>query len=323
MNDPLRALWGALIGDACGATLEFYPKEITEKDVNHAMTMPGGGMLRVGPGQITDDGELSMALWCVLRNSNPANGYPLEKVAEAYVKWYDSMPFDIGRTCSIAFEAIHDQEKEGWTQQSLDQVLREIKSMSSSSEANGAMMRASPNAVWHAIHANRLDKPHEEVAHMAANAASEDARLSHPSAVTRDANAVYVYAITLLLLGSSPSDTITHIEKYTVCDTVRRWIEESKQPSLGNYKENAGHVHHAFVAALWFLRHPFIGFEEALKMILMKGGDTDTNAAIVGAMVACYQPLSDVMRRAVHTFDCARPARGIQRPIAYGVRYQL
>ena len=57
-----RAIWGALVGDACGATLEFYDDEITEEIARRAMTMPGGGSLRVGCGQITDDGELTLAL---------------------------------------------------------------------------------------------------------------------------------------------------------------------------------------------------------------------------------------------------------------------
>jgi hypothetical protein len=41
---------GALLGDAVGATLEFYFKIIGPKEVNRAFSLPGGGAHNVGPG---------------------------------------------------------------------------------------------------------------------------------------------------------------------------------------------------------------------------------------------------------------------------------
>ena len=77
-------------------------------------------------------------------------------------------------------------------------------------------------------------------------------------------------------------------------------------------------------------------------MVLQRGGDTDTNAAIVGGLVACYQPVPEAMKEAVARFDCvgaqptppshgeahsgtsnrARPM-GRERPKEYGVTYQM
>jgi len=42
--------------------LDFFRAEITAEDVEHALTMPGGGTWNVAPGQVTDDGELTMSL---------------------------------------------------------------------------------------------------------------------------------------------------------------------------------------------------------------------------------------------------------------------
>jgi ADP-ribosylglycohydrolase len=324
MSDPLRALWGALIGDACGATLEFCPTEITEEMALHALTMPGGGKLRVGPGQITDDGELSLALWCVLRTSELKDNYPIFNVARAYAAWYNSMPFDIGRTCSLAFECLDDHIDGGYEVWWLRDATQKITRLSHHTESNGGMMRISPIAVWHAIHANHF-RDTDQTAFFASMAAQSDARLSHPGEVTVDANSVYVYALTHLLLGTSPSETIKYIEVISKkrCQTVKKWVDESKLDVLPNFKENAGHVRYAFVASLWFLRRPDIGFEESLKIVLMNGGDTDTNAAIVGAMVACYQPIPSIMRERLLSFDCVNPVKGIQRPKEYGVKYQL
>lgn len=53
---------GALSGDAAGATLEFIERRPTGDEVKRAMRMVGGGVWRTAPGQVTDDGELTLAL---------------------------------------------------------------------------------------------------------------------------------------------------------------------------------------------------------------------------------------------------------------------
>ena len=343
MNDPLRAIWGALVGDACGATLEFYDDEITEQMARRAMTMPGGGSLRVGRGQITDDGELTLALWSVLRGRETFHGFPLEAVAKAYAAWYLSFPFDIGRTCSLAFDALSEWVNEDTE---ITDVLCGIEDMSRRSEANGALMRVTPIATWWASHPlQRKGVCVEETARMAAAAAEQDARLSHPGRVTRDVNAVYTYAVTLLLLGCSPAEAIVRVDAMVRerCAEVQQWVEESKR-EMSDARVLIGHVRHAFVAALWFLRRPEIRYEEAMCMVLQRGGDTDTNAAIVGGLVACYMPIPEAMKKAVATFDVEAlptppshgegaqsgimslvraPPMGRPRPKEYGVKYQI
>ena len=75
-------LLGALIGDATGATLEFLGRKPTEDDLDQALTMTGGGVFRLAPGQITDDGELTLALAHALIDGN--GSYDLDKVATRY-----------------------------------------------------------------------------------------------------------------------------------------------------------------------------------------------------------------------------------------------
>jgi ADP-ribosylglycohydrolase len=48
--------------------------------------------------------------------------------------------------------------------------------------------------------------------------------------------------------------------------------------------------------SMYFLQNPHIGFEEALRIVLRKGGDTDTNAAIVCGLVGCYQEIPAMLR---------------------------
>ena len=60
---------GAWLGDATGAVLEFQGRP-SASALNAALTLPGGGIVKVGPGQITDDGELTCCLLLALVESN-------------------------------------------------------------------------------------------------------------------------------------------------------------------------------------------------------------------------------------------------------------
>ena len=58
--------------------------------------MPGGGAHNVGPGQITDDGELTMSMMHGLVAGK--GKLDLKQIVKFYAKWIKSKPFDIGAT---------------------------------------------------------------------------------------------------------------------------------------------------------------------------------------------------------------------------------
>ena len=62
--------------------------------VSAAMRMPGGGVFRVGSGQITDDSEMALCLAQALNCHQP--GRLQAATATNYVEWMKSKPFDIG-----------------------------------------------------------------------------------------------------------------------------------------------------------------------------------------------------------------------------------
>src|SRR5262245_5293001 len=95
----LGAVLGALVGDAAGAVLEFFGRPIEDADVARAMTLPGGGTWSVAPGQVTDDGELTMSLLSALA-ADP--DHPTERAARHYAQWVASDPFDIGATTAAS-----------------------------------------------------------------------------------------------------------------------------------------------------------------------------------------------------------------------------
>ena len=58
----------AFIGDSMGSLTEFTNCEIPSDKLDEVLSMPGGGPHKVGPGQITDDSEMAMAmLWGLTR----------------------------------------------------------------------------------------------------------------------------------------------------------------------------------------------------------------------------------------------------------------
>jgi ADP-ribosyl-[dinitrogen reductase] hydrolase len=317
----MNSMLGALVGDAAGATLEFCHKNITEEMALKAMLMPGGGVIRVGPGQITDDGELTLTLWRALTSFDSSQTTPILTIMKAYNDWYTSCPFDIGRTCSLAFETYYDFFR-GRNVTSIESCKNIIKKLNETSEANGALMRATAIATWIAKY------PKTDI-NIGVECAKEDARLSHPSIVCQEVNAIYVFAIIHLLKGVLPQKvlelTTQFVTNEITSEKVKTWyFEESLDITDMDASRQIGHVRWGFVMAIYFLRNPDIRFEEAIKITLIKGGDTDTNAAIVGGMVGAYHKIPEYMLKPVLEFDCTTDSFNHRiRPAEYSVKKVL
>jgi len=186
------------------------------------------------------------------------------------------------------------------------------------SEANGALMRCAPIGIW----ARHL--PYEKIAEYA----REDAKLSHPNQICQDCNAVFCVLIAYLINNpNNHNSAVKYLDnKFEhVHPTVHNWIDESKN-SINDYdcKTNCGHVKHAFVLALHFLRN-CVEYEEAIFRTLKKGGDTDTTSKICGDILGAlhgYEKLPVYMVKPVLYFDCSTHDRkktlnGYRRPTLY------
>jgi ADP-ribosyl-[dinitrogen reductase] hydrolase len=315
----MNCMLGALVGDAAGAVLEFMAAPPTKEQVAHAMTMPGGGRMRVGRGQVTDDGELTMTLWQGLVSFDWGTEFPVVDILQGYQEWHDSDAFDIGHTCALAFGKASEIFKGGShrpTEEEIEGYITFVEERNAFSEANGALMRAS------AIVAAGIDNP----AWVSIQNAIEDARLSHPNQVCQEVNAIYVYACILLLRGFNIIEVLekldTFIKQEIHSEKVLEWYyKESLDISELNVTKHIGHVRWAFTMAMYFMRHPEIQYKDAIRLTLLKGGDTDTNAAIVGGLVACRYPIPDEMLQPVLQFDSV--LYGIRRPIEFCAKYVI
>jgi ADP-ribosyl-[dinitrogen reductase] hydrolase len=218
------ALLGVFVGDAAGAPLEFIRSDIKDDTARQAMHMPGGGVLRVAPGQITDDGELTLSLAHALEGRHPSHGLPLEDIALSYAKWMMSQPFDVGNTCRRAF-AIMDKNMQypGMGKVPLHCIMMQRASQGNEvMEANGSLMRIVPIAIW------SVGQPVNTIAHNA----RMDALLSHPNRVCQDCNALYCIAIAYLLRHPGDADGAIdvvrdYMEGHHVHPTVVEWFMKS------------------------------------------------------------------------------------------------
>jgi ADP-ribosyl-[dinitrogen reductase] hydrolase len=92
----LAAYLGFACGDALGATVEFMTPEQIRARFGVHRDIIGGGWLKLRPGQVTDDTEMSLALGQAIIDRG---GWDLRAVAEAFADWLRSKPVDVGNTC--------------------------------------------------------------------------------------------------------------------------------------------------------------------------------------------------------------------------------
>jgi ADP-ribosylglycohydrolase len=303
----LGAVLGALVGDAAGAVLEFLERPVTPEDVAHALSMPGGGCWRVAPGQITDDGELTMSLLGALAAA-PAAPRPREAAAKAYARWVASRPFDIGGTTAKSLGCLRHPR---WGARAVEGPIADLMTeaaaeLCSQSKANGSLMRTAPLGLWAA--ARRKDDA------AAAAAAADDARLSHPNRACVDAAGAYVIAIASLVRapgdGAAALDAAARWAEAHACDEVRAWMADARTGIAPPCAPLDGFVRIAFTHAFLHLARGS-PYEEALRETLAGGGDTDTNACIVGGLVGARWgagAIPPAMREAVLGCDLTRGA---------------
>ena len=156
-------------------------------------------------------------------------------------------------------------------------------------------MRATPLGVWSA----RVSVE-EAVA-----AARADARLTHPNPSCQWSTAAYVVAIRHLTLKADDHrgafEAARSILPAGEGDEVRRWLDDAAAGRLPPFHPQAGFVRIAFTHAFHHLqqRTPHV---QALRETLGGGGDTDTNACIVGGLLGALwgeRGLPGEMRAAV------------------------
>ena len=299
----LGALLGAAVGDSCGSYLEFYHSIVTPRLVDKALTMPGGGVWRIASGQITDDTELALSLaHGLLEAATPIpldstrvkyGGLPANSIARWYSKWIASQLFDCGQTCRTSLgEAQHFTAADDAKELPAMAVMSTAGRMSMESKANGALMRLTPLPICY----------HRCIDEQIARLAAVDAQMSHPNPTCQLANALYAIAVASFI--RRPRDSRAALQRVTAhmqhvrsmpstdvaaVNEVQSWLTAAEEAASGSgeleeAEQQAGFVKHAFSLSFYHLIKGST-YEAAMRHTLLAGGDTDTNAAIVGGLV--------------------------------------
>jgi ADP-ribosyl-[dinitrogen reductase] hydrolase len=221
----------------------------------------------------------------------------LDEMQRYFGMWLNSKPFDIGITTRNALSVIKNLTKDAMDPTlSFKHNLKDTKSLS-----NGCLMRITPLAVW----GHKLSKDDLYLA------VKYQTMFTHANPTAINATYLYCYAIKLLIkedlsmkdMGKKVFEKIVEeakirqgaepekLDEWLKIITETEYNEEGKK-LLPPPTKSIGFLKIAFVWSFFYLYHD-ISYKEAIKDILLQGGDTDTNAAIVGGLLGARYGLSD------------------------------
>lgn len=284
-------LLAAAAGDALGAGYEFAQ---IAPDLTPGMI--GGGLGDFAPGEWTDDTAQAIAIAEVAATGvDLRSPEALTSIAQRFADWYAGEPADVGiQTAQVLRRA-------GRTPTGADMAAaaRRVHEQSGRSAGNGSLMRTGPVALAY------LDDPEGMV-----QAAMAISALTHFQDLAQEACAVWCLMIRHTVLhGSFP--TFADIEPWV--PNPERWRDlliEAEYCPPGEFTENAWSVG-ALQAAWSAITHtpvpeggPACGhLVDALTTAVRIGHDTDTVAAIAGALLGARWGMSAVpaaWRRLLH-----------------------
>jgi len=261
------AFLGVAVGDALGAGLEFMtPGEIRSKH-GTVREIIGGGWLRLKPGQITDDTEMSL---CIARAIDAAGGWSLPGIAESFAAWLRTKPIDVGDTCR---RGIRNYMLKGVLESPYNQW----------DAGNGACMRMLPVALCTLTSADLLQEYSIQQAHVTHN---------HPLS---DAACIALGSLVhLSLLGYSKSRLRRELEIL-----LSRYENFRFEPYHG--------LATAYVVdTMQTVFHYFFktrDFESCLVETVNQGGDADTTGAIAGMLAGAYYGMEGIPKRWLKKID--------------------
>lgn len=271
-----RAVGAVLVsaaGDALGAGYEFGPPLADDVPV----VMAGGGAFGWAPGEWTDDTQMAVAVLGAIADG----GDVLDEVERAFRRWFRSGPADVGMQTRAVL---------GRPGRLADIAAAHAAANPSSSAGNGSLMRTGSVALA------RLGDP-AGVAELAADVS----RLTHADPDCVDACVLWSVAIDDAIRHAPPPDQPWGWDEALVRaldhlaagrrDLWRQRIAEAAAGVPGDFPRN-GWVVHAFQAALAAICRAEDGSADAeghlvraLEGCVRAGGDTDTVAAIAGALL--------------------------------------
>jgi ADP-ribosyl-[dinitrogen reductase] hydrolase len=270
-----HAFWGFIIGDAMGVPYEFTGREEIEElspDV-----IKGGGVHNQLPGTWSDDSSMML---CVLHNLS--EGGNSKSLSDKFLNWYlhgEYSPhgevFDIGNTTRVALEQL------------ITGIHFHTTGDVQSAAGNGALMRCIPYA---------FKENYQEGTFLMAL----DNRITHPNALSTYCCYYYTRLIRSLAEGHDKMKSLAYAK-----GTLQhgwRISNDAPNPYRNDFErlfaerfaaipeheiQSTGYVLHTLEAAVWCFMNSN-SYEQCVLKAINLGEDTDTIAALSGALAAVY-----------------------------------
>ena len=264
-------LIGVAYGDALGAPCEFngkgpYVPDRIDEHWFFEKRNQYNFMVKHQAGQVTDDTELTIALIRALKR-----GYSKSTVVEEYHRFANSGTYSLGtntKSLFFGYKSVKLFEKK---------YLKRFATSSSvmSSQSNGHMMRLSPIALLENSETRNL-------------VAELDCMITNPSPISKRISLLYVNILNKCLKENDVA--ICKSMVFSLCTSevkndIGYCFRDAMKPVFDRDLQNQrGWNVHALSVSLWVVLHT-ASFHEGIKEIIKRGGDTDTNAAIGGALL--------------------------------------
>lgn len=259
------ALLGLAVGDALGAPLEGSPREVAAAAVGRGLEMSGGGGW--APGEWTDDTAMALMLAeCVGERGRPLD---LDDLARRYAEWAAGRPKGIGRTTRGALAGAVSAE----TARANAHAQHERTGLTA---GNGTVMRVAPLAFAPAPRAEIL------------STARDDARLTHWDPVAGDASAALCAALLAVVAGDDAcAAALAEAGDHAKLSGALRLAAAGDAEAVGELAggSEGGSCWATLATGLCALR--LEDYERGVGWAISHGFDTDTNAAVAGALLGC------------------------------------
>lgn len=283
------ALLASAAGDALGAGYEF-----THPGPDAPIGMIGGGPFNWAPGEWTDDTSMTVAVARVTATGADLTAAAgLDAVAAGFVEWFDSQPKDIGNQTRSVLSARSGSAAE---------MSAVAAGISGRKGGNGSLMRTA------AVGLAYLEDT-EAAADACIRAAARVGALTHDDPRATQACQLWSSAIRHAVLHGTFDGVHGYLDR-AGGEGARFWrplLAQSETGSPQDFPKN-GWVVHALQTAWWAItradhRADARHLPAALELAVRAGGDTDTTAAIAGALLGARWGASAVpahWRRLLH-----------------------
>lgn len=272
-DKAIGAVLGSAVGDALGAPFEFgLPGVYTDRFPDAAGDMCGGGGW--DPGEATDDTQMAVLVGESLLERG---GLDPADIFGRFRRWAAGDPKDIGLQTEQVLAS-----GDPW-----DVAAALHFQCNGRAAGNGSLMRAATSAVYFARDGRE--------ATMAA--ARRIAALTHGDRAAWEGTAVLHDLVRVALAGGDPLAAVPDALAEVHADHRERW---SAVLAPGWHPDGAtefnGAVWPCLGSALWALRTT-ASFEESLGAAIDLGGDTDTVAAVTGALAGAVYGAAAIPKR--------------------------